>query len=148
VTNTKTTPRWLPNAGQAVILSTFLVAFYLVLAVSSPIIKGEPFVPKGEIVVQLIRPFYHEGNAYAVPAAVLGVLAEYADDPKVKGGQTSPILLYEDDVLLGPAHNAFFDIHQYGAGRYSHWKDMGIVFSSSDNSDPNTNGRKYWAVKP
>ena len=27
-------------------------------------------------------------------------------------------------------------------------KDLGILLSTSDNSDPNVNGRAYWAVLP
>jgi hypothetical protein len=30
-------------------------------------------------------------------------------------------------------------------GRYSHWCD-GLIFSTSDNSDPNTNKRRYGIV--
>jgi hypothetical protein len=39
----------------------------------------------------------------------------------------------EDGVPLGPAHAAHAEIRQKGEGRYS----------TSDNSDPNTNGRRY-----
>jgi hypothetical protein len=71
-------------------------------------------------------------------------LEEIADTPDEK---RSPVLLYENDRLLGPAHSIHKDIAQIGLGRYSHW-GKGMVFSTSDNSDPNTNGRKYWAVVP
>jgi len=49
------------------------------------------------------------------------------------------------------------DIQEIGRGRYSHWNDnpesgwrtiRGMLFSASDNSDPRTNGRHYWAVLP
>jgi hypothetical protein len=60
----------------------------------------------------------------------------------------SPVLLYENDHLLGPAHSFHADIGELGGGRYSHWTGWGFVFSTSDNSDPNTNGRAYWAVIP
>jgi hypothetical protein len=62
--------------------------------------------------------------------------------------QRSPIVLYENDKPLGPAHSAHYDVEQIGLGRYSHWKDIGFLFSTSDNSDPNHNGRVYWAVSP
>ena len=49
---------------------------------------------------------------------------------------------------LGPGLSPHHEIEKIGLGRYSHWKDMGILLSTSDNSDPNTNGRAYWAVLP
>ena len=57
-------------------------------------------------------------------------------------------LLYEDDKPLGPANSPVQDIMNAGNGRYAPWKTIGFVFSSSDNSDPRTNGRRYWAVMP
>jgi hypothetical protein len=62
--------------------------------------------------------------------------------------QRSPILLYENDQLLGPPHSKHYDIELKGHGRFSHWMDGNMIFSTSDNSDPNSNGRAYWAVKP
>jgi|SRR5271154_760331 len=62
--------------------------------------------------------------------------------------QHSPARLYENDKPLGPAHSDPVDIEHLGSGRYSHLKGKGLVFSTSDNSDPNTNGRNYWVVLP
>ena len=62
--------------------------------------------------------------------------------------QKSPLRLYENDKPLGPAHSAHIDIERIGLGRYSHWKELGFLFSTSDNSDPNHNRRAYWAVFP
>jgi len=44
-------------------------------------------------------------------------------------------------------HTIHGDIAKQGSGRYSHWGNS-LVFSASDNSDPNTNGRSYWVVQP
>jgi len=44
-------------------------------------------------------------------------------------------------------HAIHGDIAKQGNGRYSHWGNS-LVFSASDNSDPNTNGRSYWVVQP
>jgi hypothetical protein len=106
------------------------------------------FIPTGKIVVHLVRPFYREGNALVVPPHMSDHFNQFGDDPKIEGDKTSPLILYEDGTMLGPAHSTFFDIHQLGGGHYAHWKGRGIAFSSSDNTDPNTNGRKYWAVIP
>ncbi|GJM21730.1 MAG: hypothetical protein DHS20C15_16450 [Planctomycetota bacterium] len=54
----------------------------------------------------------------------------------------SRVVLWEDNKPLPLAHVAHAEIRGEGAGRYSHWKDC-LFFSSSDNSDPRTNGRLY-----
>ncbi len=58
-------------------------------------------------------------------------------NPKV-----SKLMLYEDGRPLGPAHSYHTNIGNTGKGQFSHW-DNYLLFSSSDNSDPRTNGRKY-----
>jgi hypothetical protein len=60
----------------------------------------------------------------------------------------SRLLLYEDGKLLGPAHSAHVDIMAEGLGRWSHWGARSIQFSSSDNTDPRTNGRQYRIANP
>jgi len=60
----------------------------------------------------------------------------------------SQLLLYEDGKLLGPPHSAHVDIMAQGMGRWSHWGAHSIQFSSSDNTDPRTNGRQYRIVNP
>lgn len=57
-------------------------------------------------------------------------------------GQHSRLVLLEDGVPLGPAHAVHDAVRGTGRGAYSHWLG-GLVFSSSDNSDPNRNGRRY-----
>jgi lysophospholipase L1-like esterase len=61
------------------------------------------------------------------------------------GRGMSPIRLLENNLPIGPA-NAFRDeIQQSGMGKYLHSSDQ-IFFSSSDNSDPRTNGKQYHFV--
>lgn len=57
----------------------------------------------------------------------------------------SRLVLIEDGLVLGPAHASHDDIRNLGAGRYCHW-DGRLWFSTSDGSDPNTNGRTYTVV--
>jgi hypothetical protein len=108
--------------------------------------------PPGEM-VQLISKIEHvEGFAYQAPTPFL---ITYADnDP---ANQRSPIILYENMTPLGPPHSAHHDIQEIGRGRYSHWNGApdtglrtvgGVLFSASDNSDPRTNGRRYWVGLP
>ncbi len=58
----------------------------------------------------------------------------------------SALELFEDGRALGPAHMGHASIRSIGHGRYSHWQGR-LVFSTSDNSDPRTNGRRYVAVE-
>ena len=56
--------------------------------------------------------------------------------------------LYEDDKPLGASDSNLPDIIEKGNGLYKGYINAGdttpiLMFSSSDNTDPNTNGRKY-----
>lgn len=53
--------------------------------------------------------------------------------------------LFEDNKPLGPTHSLHDDILELGLGRFSHWGST-LYFSTSDNSDPRTNGRFYKVV--
>ena len=83
-------------------------------------------------------PFKHiRGYAWL---AELGQYRQVADCPE--NPLQSVVFLYENGVNVGPGHSSHLDIIARGQGRYSHWGD-GIIFSTSDHSDPNTNGRTY-----
>lgn len=88
-----------------------------------------------------ISPYGHGGIAFH---AHVDVFAPLEDDQEAE--QHSPVVLYEDGKPLGPAHSLIVDIARKGGGRYTHWKGVGMIFSSSDNTDPTKNGRHYWAV--
>ncbi len=87
---------------------------------------------------RLTGPFVHDGgHAWRVP---LAQWADVADD--MHHARRSMLQLTENGVPLTAAHASHADIRVGGRGRYSHW--AGIVrFSTSDNSDPNHNGRRY-----
>lgn len=53
--------------------------------------------------------------------------------------------LFENGVELGPAHSVIDEIAEKGNGRYSHWQRW-VYFSSSDGSDPRTNGYEYYVL--
>ena len=59
----------------------------------------------------------------------------------------SRLALFENGKLLGPSHSLHALIRERGMGRYSHWGDA-VIFSSSDGSDPRTNGRRYSVASP
>ena len=77
------------------------------------------------------------GNVYyyAVPG-----LASVADDNGVP--MRSKMVLLENGTPLPYPHSIYDEIRKLGKGRYSHW-NTGIYFSSSDGSDPRTNGKRY-----
>lgn len=85
-----------------------------------------------------IRPV--AGHAYV--AALPRLLGEPSD---AEGH--SRLVLLEDGRPLGPAHAPHLQVQEQGGGRYSHWLDH-LVFSSSDGSDPRTNGRRYEFLVP
>jgi hypothetical protein len=72
-----------------------------------------------------------------------------ADLPQFKGVADavefptySTLILCEGRKQLGPPHSEHDDIRMEGLGRYSHWNGY-VIFSASDNSDPQTNMREY-----
>jgi hypothetical protein len=103
--------------------------------------------PRGGVVVLLSRPFEKHGD-FGAASYELRSLPPFLDNTdQVDGEPRSPLLLYENGRLLGPAHSSIADVGRLGMGRYVH-SNLGLVFSASDNTDPNVNGRHYWAVMP
>ncbi len=58
-------------------------------------------------------------------------------------GQSSPYVLYEDGIALQHKDSTKDHIVLYGKGRYLHWTSKILYFSTSDNTNPITNGRTY-----
>ncbi len=94
-------------------------------------------VPKESLVMQ--RPFWQDDrHCFVAPLP-----PEWLSDADGE----SPVVLLEDGQPLGPAHCNHDDVRTLGRGRYSHWGTQ-LFFSSSDHSDPNTNGRHYSLLPP
>jgi hypothetical protein len=82
-----------------------------------------------------------QGYSYQVVNSFGGALAD-----TVSNGTQSQLRLFENGVEIGPAHSYHQDVQQYGQGRFSHWNDGAniiLLFSTSDNTNPLTNGRVY-----
>jgi hypothetical protein len=83
-------------------------------------------------------PFEKFGEfGWFVKASQLQELSDSTQKPKA-----SPLRLYEDGKMLTLSHCPHDAISRLGSGRYSHWGDT-IYFSATDNSNPNSNGRRY-----
>ncbi len=80
---------------------------------------------------------HEKGFAWAVDLSEQGPPGDSNEKP-----EHSEYYLYEDQTRLRPGHCPHEQIRSFGHGAYSHW-GQGILFSSSDNSNPKTNGRRY-----
>lgn len=91
---------------------------------------------------KFVRPRY-SGNV-AAPVAAEGYCWRVRIPRWVPSDKDdiSTLMIYEDAHPLGPAHAQHFDIREYGRGRFSHWDGV-LYFSTTDNSDPRSNGRRY-----
>ena len=88
------------------------------------------------------RILHESGHAYIVPGLRPPRLVwRYQSDDSQKP-ISADLKLYENGVLLSPAHSAHEEIRNVGRGRYSFWEGQ-LYFSASDNSSPLENGRSY-----
>jgi hypothetical protein len=112
-----------------------VLALYLPAAIFSTT-SFEDLKPAGKVAVALLPPYEPLGGS-AYRATLLP--GESASLP-----QQSDLAVYDEKSPLRRV-SEFLRISK-GGGNFAIWPDQGIVFSSSDNSDPNRNGRRYWVV--
>lgn len=81
------------------------------------------------------------GHAYWVrlPDEWLPVASDQSDP------QRSTVVVEEDGVALAPGNVPLATVQTVGRGSYLHWGGW-LYFSSSDNTDPRSNGRQYRIV--
>ena len=100
--------------------------------------------PAGDGRFKLVNHIFNDGgHCWIVDlsnAAVASELSAMSDD--IYFWERSSLRLFEDDRLLGPAHALHYQIRRDGGGRYSHWQSR-LLFSTFDNTNPNSNGRVY-----
>jgi pectate lyase len=82
------------------------------------------------------RAVKDEGLSYKIYDD-LGTTSDSPTQPTV-----SSVRIFENGKEIGPGHSVHADIRTIGKGRFSHWLG-GLYFTTSDNSDPRTNGRTY-----
>jgi pectate lyase len=105
---------------------------------------GRNHCSKATTRIILRRPFVRAGG-FAFIAPLRAAARSQSDN--AKHPRRSDYWLCEDETLLGRHHSEHAAIRDLGEGRYSHW-DRALIFSASDNGDPNTNGRRYSLIKP
>lgn len=89
--------------------------------------------------VHIIQPFAKD-SGYAWKASIPNdnlLLGDNNDNPT-----RSKLILLENNKPMWKRHSLHADIRNTGKGRYSHWNNE-LLFSTSDNSNPNNNGRSY-----
>jgi hypothetical protein len=123
-------------------LSIVAASFVATLLAMNYVWPPCPSVP-GTALTPPFQKFSAAGFAYIRGAPEFDGRSDFLDIPT-----RSNLLLCENNNLLGPMHTDHAEVAKEGRGRYSHWKNIGFVFSASDNTDPNTNGRTYWVVQP
>lgn len=83
-----------------------------------------------------------QGNCYTVGLGALKKWRYFLAESDGSGSLKSSAILFEDGRPLASAHSQHDMIRNAGAGKYSHW-NTDLYFSTSDNSDPRINGRRY-----
>jgi len=78
-----------------------------------------------------------DGFAWCVDLSDLPIESDSSEE-----SHRSAFFVCEDDHPLGPGHSTHEVILGTGRGYFSHWGKQ-LLFSTSDNSDPRANGRKY-----
>lgn len=109
--------------------------------VHNPTIRVYRFVDKKPGVLRDPDGFFPRDSGHAFVFEVPSQLS--GDEPG--GRRRSSLIIYEDDRPLGPGHSQHDEVREGGAGRFSHWGGR-VLFSTSDGSDPNENGRVYHAM--
>ena len=88
---------------------------------------GVPVMERAEVQI-LPTPVRCEGFEWMVH------VPEIAAHSDTMERRSSPVVLFEDGVAIGPPHALHTDIRTLGAGRYSHWEEW-LRFSPTRNDD-------------
>jgi hypothetical protein len=105
--------------------------------------NGRTYVVADVLVIRAAEITAVAGHLYRYSGA--GVTLTEPDDLAPRH-RVSRLRLFEDGKPLPQPHAEHELIIKAGLGRYSHWRDETSVylnFSTTDNTDPRTNGRTY-----
>jgi hypothetical protein len=120
------------------------LALTFVVCISLGLLLADTFAPQVSVTLDPKSIQADEGQAFIVPIStryrrIFELKADSSSEPAA-----SSLRLMEDGKTLGPGHTSHELIRKNGTGAYSHWGAQ-LYFSTSDNSDPRTNGRRYVA---
>lgn len=99
----------------------------------------------GPLPAIMIEPMGQYG--YRVDLNTLGVFCPSDDGTSIFHQAMSRLAILENGKYLGPPHAIHDVVRTQGEGAFSHWNQE-LFFSTSDNSDPRNNGRKYEIEAP
>jgi hypothetical protein len=135
----------LPRAGRKIAIGIAAFAIYLSVAFWLKYSYVPPASPPGTV-LELKRPF--DRFSFAGHVASYTPVLSLDGEADTNDSARSPYIVYEDSRPLGPAHALHPEISDLGHGRFSHWKGVGFIISSSDGTSPASNGRRYRVVLP
>ncbi len=101
------------------------------------------FYPPGQARIEerILRPPFMRDSGFSYIASLPAMITPSDDISE------SALKIFEDGIALGPMHSIHKEIRNKGNGRFSHWANQ-LYFSTSDNSDPNINGKSYFIRYP
>jgi hypothetical protein len=153
---------WIAVAAMTTLILCIICGLFVltfVIARHRPV-SSNACLDAGGVQIVLQRPFRHlDGLMYVVLVRTdiwrvpnffkwefLRNLSLGPSDTNEESERSNAILC-EDGKQLGPPHSQNGDIARLGRGRFIHYGPA-LLFSSSDGSDPNENGRTYKAIEP
>ena len=85
------------------------------------------------------------GYAYAYASRTSAPFPYALPSDDAVAGNRSTLQIFENGVPIGPSHASHQTVRDRGQGAFSHHADT-LLLSSSDGTDPRTNGYKYIAI--
>jgi hypothetical protein len=125
--------------GAIIGVALIATAFLGIAAFSVRNVEGDLCAKSQKNDIVLTGPFEPDGAFGYIAPEIPGTRSR-SDD--MHNSRRSTAVVCEDKKIIGTAHSLHADIRTKGRGRYSHWRGS-LYFSTSDNTNPNTNGRRY-----
>ena len=99
--------------------------------------EGELMLGDAEYVLDANSIKHENGYCWEIDLSFFAIEGDSSIEP-----QRSVYVLCEDGQPIGTGHSSHEFIRNIGKGYFSHW-GKNLLFSTSDNSDPRSNGRLY-----
>ncbi len=136
----------MPNPLDWTLRATVVLIIGLVLANHAGYFDREAKVPTTSVQHLSGREYFIADVLGYFPGAGVADLIYSADGNSNDRPLSFRLALLENGQRLRPPDCVHQDIVDQGNGRFCHWSNA-LLFSSSDNSDPRTNGRIYSIVQ-